>query len=798
MDTAFILARFRRERQTLARLQHPNISRLLDGGTTDDGLPYIVMDYIDGPWITAYAAHQKLSVEAVVRLFQAVCSAVDYAHRSFIVHRDLKPGNILVDGAGIPKLVDFGICKLLVESVTGDDTVGPPMTPNYASPEQIRGEAATTSSDIYSLGVVLYELLTGSCPRRFESLTPAAIERALERPIVRASAAVREARVARQLAGDLDTIVMRALDTDPAQRYESAAQFADDLRRHLDHLPIRARPHTLGYRARSFIRRHRGSTAAAAAVFAALATGLGASWYEARLADQRLEQVRSLASKLVVDIHDVVRDLPGSTKARQTIVQTGLNYLDELVRSAGRDARAQTELARAYRRLGDVQGNADTANLGDLASALAQYQKALPLLEDAITQAPDDVDSRTEQLLVLSRVATVQAETGNLRDAVRTFDEAIARAASPAHSSDRAFRLALADTYIGASNTKRNRGDDRGAFEAASEGLRQYREAVNADPSSQAVRRGLAGALGTVGMVQSRLGQLEPALVSFREGAATLEALVAAEPRNMNWSRELMLAYGHIADVLGNPDLHNLGNRPGALAAYRQAAEVGKRLYEGDRSDLRAASDYGIVLSRVESAMDESKLTEKLAVQRESLRVLDDALRTSPGNVSIQIYRALVHLHLGDSLTAVAAVDQARRAYLDSVAISEPSLKLGHASLVVMFIRANQRLALNAIARGRRAEALAFARNVPELEETPPTDAPSVRLVPRARSAMGLTYAALASSRLRQPGDREEALSWLRKALDAWQEARSDPAFAAPHQREMSDVEETLTRLEKR
>ena len=192
MDTEFILSRFRRERQTLARLQHPNISRLLDGGTTDHGLPYIVMEYIDGPWITTYAAQHKLGVEARIRLFLAVCSAVDYAHRNFIVHRDLKPSNILVDAAGVPKLLDFGICKLLVETVTANDTVAPLLTPRYASPEQIRGEAATTSSDIYSLGAVLYELLTGISPRRFENLTPLAIQRALESPIVRPSAAVGE------------------------------------------------------------------------------------------------------------------------------------------------------------------------------------------------------------------------------------------------------------------------------------------------------------------------------------------------------------------------------------------------------------------------------------------------------------------------------------------------------------------------------------------------------------------------------------------------------------------------------
>ena len=798
MDTAFILGRFRRERQTLARLQHPNISRLLDGGATDEGVPYIVMEFIDGSWITAHAEQHKLGVEPRLRLFQDVCSAVDYAHRNFIVHRDLKPGNILVDTSGVPKLVDFGICKLLVESVPGDDTVAPPMTPSYASPEQIRGEAATTASDIYSLGVVLYELLTGQCPRRFDSLAPMAIERSLERPIVRPSAAVGDGRLARPLVGDLDNILLRALETDPARRYESAAQLADDLRRHLEHLPVRARPQTLGYRARSFVRRHRGATAAAAAIFAALTTGMTVSLYQARLADARLRQVRSLASTLVMDVHDAVRDLPGSTEARQMIVRTGLHYLDELAGSVGGDPRAQTELARAFRRLGDVQGNVDAANLGDLPGALAQYQKALPLLDDAIRQVPDDIDARTEHLVVQSRVATVQSETGKLRDAVQTFEQAIARATTPAPPRDRAFRLALADAYLGASNARRNMGDDRGSFAAASECLRLYREAVDADRSDRLVRRGMASALGAIGMGQTRLGDLQRARESFREGAATLEALVADEPRNVTWNRELMLAYGHIADVLGNPDLNNLGDRPGALAAFRQAAAVGRRLYEADRSDQRAATDYGIVLSRVETAMDDSDLHGKLAVQRESLRVLDEASRVSPGNASLHLYRALVHLHLGETLTVAGMVDDAKRSFLDSLAIAEPFMKRGHTALVVMFMRANQRLALNAVARGQRAEALSHAERVRQLSEKPPTEVPSVRLIPRVRSVMGLTYAALAGSRVSQAGDRKDAVTWLRQALDAWKAAAADPAFAAPHRREMGEVETTLARLEGR
>ena len=704
MDTEFILSRFRRERQTLARLQHPNISRLLDGGTTDHGLPYIVMEYIDGPWITTYAAQHKLGIEARVRLFLAVCSAVDYAHRSFIVHRDLKPSNILVDAAGVPKLLDFGICKLLVEAVTANDTVAPMLTPSYASPEQIRGEAATTSSDIYSLGAVLYELLTGIRPRRFENLTPLAIQRALESPIVRPSAAAGDTRLARQLAGDVDNILLRALDVEPARRYESAAQLADDLRRHLDHEPVRARPHTFGYRAGTFVRRHRGSTAAVAAVVATLMVALAVSLYEARLADARVRQIRSLASQLVFDVHDAVRDLPGSTQARQMIVQTGLHYLDDLVKSAGHDANAGTELARAYRRLGDVQGNVESANLGDLPAALAQYHKALPLLDDAIRRAPTDIDARTELLIVNNRIATIQAETGKLRDALQTFHDAIARVPIPPASSQLEYRLALADAYLGSSNAKRNLGDDRGAVEAASEGLRLLRE----------------------------------------------------------------------------------------------AAAAAKTLYDANRSDERVVSDYGIVLSRVETAMDDDDLPQKLAVQRESLHVLDEAARISPKNVTLQINRALVNLHLGDSLTAVEKFDDARLAYMDSVAISEPYLKLGPASLLVIFMRANQRLALNAVARARRADALAFAERALHTEENRSADAPSVLAGPRGRSAMGLTYAALLRSPVRQPGDREEALFWLRQAAEAWHAAQSEPAFAAPHQREMREVEETLARIEGR
>src|SRR6266566_9105156 len=202
MDTEFILARFRRERQTLARLQHPNIARLLDGGTTADGLPYIVMEYVDGHAITHHAQQQKLDITARVVLFLSVCSAVDYAHRNFVIHRDLKPGNVLVDSQGVPKLLDFGICKLLradtLSVVSGDETMPGMMTPNYASPEQIRGEAVTLLSDVFSLGVLLYELLTDSCPQRFSSTAHDIARAGTEKPILPPSTTVEDKVLARQ------------------------------------------------------------------------------------------------------------------------------------------------------------------------------------------------------------------------------------------------------------------------------------------------------------------------------------------------------------------------------------------------------------------------------------------------------------------------------------------------------------------------------------------------------------------------------------------------------------------------
>ncbi len=261
-----VLRRFRAERQILATLEHPKIARLLDGGTTSDGIPYLVMEHVEGCEIDRFCDDRDLDLRQRIELFLDVCEAVAFAHRNLVVHRDLKPGNILVTEDGVPKLLDFGIAKLLD---TGGRPVGGdltrtglrPMSPGYASPEQIRGQAVTTGSDVYSLGVVLYQLLTSELPRDFDDSTPIAMERALSREPTAPSATVEEngrySRVSiRSLRGDVDAIVLKALREEPEQRYPSVAEFAEDLRRHLSGLPVRARLGTFGYRAGRFLRRH--------------------------------------------------------------------------------------------------------------------------------------------------------------------------------------------------------------------------------------------------------------------------------------------------------------------------------------------------------------------------------------------------------------------------------------------------------------------------------------------------------------------------------------------------------------
>ncbi|HEY7054937.1 MAG TPA: serine/threonine-protein kinase, partial [Vicinamibacterales bacterium] len=317
--------RFRREGTILARLAHPNIAQLLDAGVSATGHPYLILEHVKGLPLDRFCEQRRLDVEGRVRLFLDVLSAVAHAHAHLIVHRDLKPSNVLVDEQGTVKLLDFGIAKLLEDDghqgtatqLTRD--AGSALTPEYAAPEQISSEPVTTATDVYALGVLLYVLLTGRHPagaalRSSADLVKAIIE--IDPPRMSQTADTDALR--RQLRGDLETVVAKALKKNPAERYASVTAMANDLQRYLRHEPVTARPDTVAYRAAKFVRRHRLGVAAAMLTIASLSIGLYVVNRERAVAQRRFVQVRQLAGKLF-EIDAQVRQLPGNSKTRQFI-----------------------------------------------------------------------------------------------------------------------------------------------------------------------------------------------------------------------------------------------------------------------------------------------------------------------------------------------------------------------------------------------------------------------------------------------------------------------------------------------
>ena len=380
--------RFTREGRILGRLTHPHIAQLIDAGVSL-GQPYLVLEYVEGQPIDRFCDEHRVDIEARIRLFLDVLAAVSNAHAHLIVHRDIKPSNVLVGQDGHVKLLDFGIAKLLEEDAQLAGSVpltregGAPLTPEYAAPEQLTGAPITTATDVYALGVLLYVLLCGRHPAGTGPHAPADLLRAIVEIDPPRLSDVESApdRVRRLLRGDLDTIAHKALRKQPEERYASVAAMADDLRRYLRHEPIGARPETIAYRTRKFVRRHRWSVSAAALVVVALALALYIVNRERALAERRFTQVRQLANRLF-DIDAEVRTLAGGSKARQLIVDTSLDYLNRLSADARTDTNLALDLGTAYIRVGRVQGVPMSPNLGQVERA----EQSLRIAEELIAR----------------------------------------------------------------------------------------------------------------------------------------------------------------------------------------------------------------------------------------------------------------------------------------------------------------------------------------------------------------------------------------------------------------------------
>ena len=581
-DAGDLRGRFQNECRFLAALDHPNIARFLDGGS-EGGVPYLAMEFVEGRPAGAWLREQERGLRERIELFRKVCAAVEYAHENMIVHRDLKPGNILVDKMGEPKLLDFGIAKLLGPLDGGETaTMGPRVwTPDYASPEQVRGGAITARTDVYSLGLILYELLTGERAQTADTTSAVTLEHSIcEREPPPAGS------LDRRLKGDLETIIAMAMRKEPARRYSSAAALSEDLGRYLSGRPVAARPSTVRYRVGKFVRRHRAGVAAGVLVAASIAGGVAATVYEARRAERRFQQVRGLANAFVFDVHDRIQSLPGSTEARKAIVATGLRYLENLRQEAGSDVALRIELAAAYQKIGDVQGMPAQSNLGDTTGALASYRSAEDLL--APLEARGDPRAKAPMASVLQHTGLVKTYRGEGASAMKVFERARKMIGDP--QGKEALRLA-ADIDGAIVRTAQDMRSPTRGLPAAEEAMALAKRVVAIDPASEESREYLSQAEGTLGTAYRAAGDLESAARVFGEAVELREQLVRERPGNAVYRRDLLIGYGHIGDMLGLPRSGGLGDLPRAEAALRKAAEIAAWLRQSDPADRTARYD---------------------------------------------------------------------------------------------------------------------------------------------------------------------------------------------------------------
>lgn len=566
---------FRRERQILATLEHPHIARLIDGGQTPEGLLYFVMEYVDGLPLLEFAKARGLGVRDRARLFVDICRAVEFAHGNLVVHRDLKPANVLVTAAGEAKLLDFGVAKVLSPEVRPEATIAA-LTPRYASPEQLLGRPITTATDIYSLGIVLFELLTdgeSAYPTEtgsFEEMVRVALEAQPRRP----------SAYNRAVDRDLDQIVEKAITREPELRYRSVAELREDLERFLRGEAVRARGAGWAYRTRKFVRRHWVGVSASAAVAAALAIGLWSTLASARVANEqravaerataearrmaaeqaalrqnaeqqaaeanrqrlraedRLERARSLAASMLFDVHDSVKALEGSAPARQKILAQSLAQLESLAADSGGDPRLQGTLAAAYERAGDIAiglgGEGGTA----AGQALAYFRKSETLRREA---AP------LERASILTRIAVAAARAGQLAAAETELEAArrTLREASPADRREKPGRGVAATLTSAACEVAVLGNRQQEALQSCREAVRLADRSPFLDDPALLLARAVA--YGKLAVLAHTQKDLAGALALLRGASASFSACLEKVPNHSECRGGLARLTGYLA-----------------------------------------------------------------------------------------------------------------------------------------------------------------------------------------------------------------------------------------------------------
>ena len=688
LETDASEARFRRERQILASFEHPNIARLFDGGTTHQGHPYFVMELVEGKPIDVYCDEMKLEITARLDIFRSVCSAVQYAHQRLVVHRDIKPSNILVTADGVPKLLDFGIATILSplnDTLESEHTgIGLRiMTPQFASPEQLHGHLITTATDVYSLAVVLYKLLTGRMPYRIDRDSPYRLAQAIcestpEKPSIAVGRPISTVpgivsgletssksaesggaeyrtdvstiqfvseqrrtspdQLRRVLSGDLDQIVLKALRKEPERRYASAGEFADDIRSYLRGLPVAARRGTAAYRAGKFIKRNKLALAITS-IFALLGlVGIFIIVREAHIArvqearaEARFNDLRALANSMLFEIHDSIVALPGSTAARKLLVDRGLHYLDSLSRESAGIPGLQRELAKAYERVGDVQGNPYYANLGDTAGAIASYRKALNIWLTLVDSRRGSYEDQRALVDLYMKLGLGLEAASDFNASLDTFRKGypIAESLAAALPNDPRAQESLAGMCFMLANALADTGDVASSVSYYRRSA-EIREKITSGPPEfqEQVKTKLAGAYGYLAGDMRLQGDLNSAISLQRKAHDLLGKLVVADPQNARLQQFFLESEYWTAYYMAES-----GQAWQALPHYRTALAGFLKLTDADAHDVLALRYLGKCYAGIGAALAATgKPADGIRTVQKSLKIFDTLAAADHGD----------------------------------------------------------------------------------------------------------------------------------------------------------------------
>jgi len=687
LRTNFFTERFRAERQILANLNHPNITRLLDGGVSALGDPYLVMEYVDGETINRYCDKRLMNIPDRIKLFLQVCSAVEYAHRNLVVHRDLKPGNVLVTADGTAKLLDFGTAKLLMTGLEESTTTRfGAMTPRYASPEQLRGESVSTSMDVYSLGVMLYELVCGGWPFGDPNSPIAGLERAVrEVPptppavcVTDESARLRstsKSKLGRILNGDLRNIVCKALEASPRRRYLSVEQLSADLSSYLEAKPVRARSHTWWYRGARFVQRYRWQMCLGVGLSAIIGVSGVFALRQYGLEQQRMAQVRELSQSYLTDVLKEVSKLPGSMNARLLIVDRARRNLDQLLPDAPGDPELRRALAGAYLQLGDIQGRSFTVSLGDTNGALLSYRKAETLARGG---AANDWDLVAKLVAARKRMATIETRSGHYQQAIALLTSALEPArrlwteaphdlqfeGQPAAALFPTVHFSLGHAMLNANTASTAQG--------YGEALAQLKKTIAIAEHIQAEHPGMRDIAGVcseyAGFALEGLAvqtgdkrYFQEAVAAHRRGQeSTCETFEKTpDPRSQ---RNCADAFGELSWAL-----HNTGEGEAAIQAAQRALALMEPVSAAEPNSLEAQQDLANAYNHLGSAENTAgkyqDALRHLRIAEAKLRPLeqvaaDDPLETVKLYVDIQRQISQAQLSLHDAKGAVRTLQK--------------------------------------------------------------------------------------------------------------------------------------------